>query len=132
MKWIIDDIRSAMTALSRTHTWIVLAMISGFFLLAVATFNFALRYDAVLRTIKHSMSSCREMTNVPIIFLFGGMIFFLLSSAVALGEAHQYFHYREAGSNRQAAQAKVHGFGWAVFAVLIAVGGLTFFQTNCR
>lgn len=132
MKWILDDIRSALAELKRGSTWLVIGMIALFALLAYAIFNFAIRTDSVLRTLKFTMASCREMTNGPIIFLFCGMIFFLFSAAVALGEVQRFYHFKQIGSKREAAQAKKHGFGWAAFAVSIAIGGLTYFKLNCQ
>jgi hypothetical protein len=131
MKWILDDIRSAFAELKRGSTWLVIGMISVFGLLAYAIFNFAVRTDSVLRTLKYTMGSCREMTNGPIIFLFCGMIFFLFSAAVALGEVQRYYHFSEVGSKLEAAQARKHGIGWAAFALSIALGGLTYFKMNC-
>ena len=132
MKWILDDIRSALEELKRGSTWIVIGMISVFGLLAYAIFQFAIRTDSALRYLKYTMASCREMTNGPIIFLFCGMIFFLFSAAVALGEVQRYYHFSELGSKHEAALAKKHGIGWAAFAIIIALGGLTYFMMNCR
>ena len=132
MKWILDDIRSAFAELKRGSTWLVIGMISLFSLLAYAIFQFAIRTDSVLRNLKFTMASCREMTNGPIIFLFCGMIFFLFSAAVALGEVQRYFHYRERNIKHEMAKSMKHGIGWSLFAISIAVGGLIFFSMNCR
>ena len=132
MKWILDDIRSAFAELKRGSTWLVIGMIFLFSLLAYAIFQFAIRTDSVLRNLKYTMAACREMTNGPIIFLFCGMIFFLFASAVALGEAQRYFHFRERNSKREMAQSLKHGIGWSVFAIALAAGGLIFFNMNCR
>ena len=132
MKWILDDIRSALAELKRGSTWVVIGMISIFGLLAYAIFQFAIRTDSALRYLKYTMASCREMTNGPIIFLFCGMIFFLFSAAVALGEVQRYYHFSEIGSKHEARQSMKHGFGWGACAIIIALGGLTFFIMNCR
>ena len=132
MKWILDDIRSAFAELKRGSTWLVLGLIAFFALLTYAVFRFAIRTDSVLLHLKYTMSSCREMTNGPIIFLFCGMIFFLFSAAVTLGEVQRYYDFISRGSKRDAAQARKHGIGWGIFAVIIAIGGLTFFMMNCR
>ena len=132
MKWILEDIQSALAELKRGSTWLVIGLISLFGLLAYAIFQFAIQTDSALRHLKYTMSACREMTNGPIIFLFCGMIFFLFSAAVALGEVQRYFHFRERGSKREMAQSMKHGIGWSAFAVSLALGGLTFFNMNCR
>lgn len=131
MKWILDDIRSALAELKRGSTWVVIGLISLFGLLAYTIFQFAVRTDSVLRYLKFTMASCREMTNGPIIFLFCGMIFFLFSAAVSLGEVQRYYHFKTVGSKREASQAMKHGIGWGSFAIIIAIGGLTFFKMNC-
>lgn len=132
MKWILDDIRNALNALKHGSTWIVIGMISAFALLAYSIFHFAVQTDAVVRHLKYSMASCREMTNGPIIFLFCGMIFFLFAAVVALGEVQRYFHFRTRKSRQQMQQSLKHGLGWAGFALSIAIGGLIFFNMNCR
>ena len=63
MKWILDDILSALAALKHGATWVVIGMIKS----------------------KHEMQ-----------------------------------------------QALKHGIGWGSFAVAIAIGGLIFFNMNCR
>lgn len=131
MKWILDDIRSALAELKRGSTWLVIGLIALFGLLAYAVFHFAVKTDSVLRTLKFTMASCREMTNGPIIFLFCGMIFFLFSAAVTLGEVQRYYVFRNRGSTREAAQAMKHGFGWGAFAISLAIGGVTYFKINC-
>ena len=132
MKWILDDIRSALAALKEGSTWLVIGMIALFALLAFAIFQFAIRTDSVLRNLKYTMAACREMTNGPIIFLFCGMIFFLFSAAVALGEVQRYYFHSERNSKHEMASSLKHGIGWGTFAVLIAVGGLLYFNANCR
>ena len=131
MKWILDDILSALDALKRGATWVVIAMISAFALLAYGILHFALQTDSVLRHLKYSMAACREMTNGPIILLFCGMIFFLFAAAVTLGEVQRYFHFSSRKGKHETQQALKHGIGWGTFAVSIAIGGLIFFNMNC-
>ncbi|MBK7415110.1 MAG: hypothetical protein IPJ38_08375 [Dechloromonas sp.] len=131
MKWILDDIRSAFAALKESSTWLVIGMIALFALLAYAIFQYAIRTDSVLRNLKYTMAACREMTNGPIIFLFCGMMFFLFSAAVTLGEIQRYYHFRRIGSKHEMRQAMKHGIGWGSFAITIAVCGLVFFSMNC-
>jgi len=132
MKWIIDDIRRALSELQKGSTWVVIGIIAGFALLAFTVFQFAIQTDSVMRHLKYSMAACREMTNGPIIFLFCGMIFFLFSVAVALGEVQRYFHFRQRNSRHQMKQALKHGLGWGAFAISITISGLIFFNMNCR
>ncbi len=132
MKWILDDIRSAFAELKRGSTWLVIGLISLFAFFAYAIFQFAIRTDSVLRNLKYTMAACREMTNGPIIFLFCGMIFFLFSAAVSLGEVQRYFHFRERNSKHEMAQSMKHGIGWSLFAISLAIGGLIYFNIYCR
>ena len=131
MKWILDGIRSAFAALKQGSTWLVIGIIALFALLSYLIFQFAIRTDSVLRNLKYTMAACREMTNGPIIFLFCGMMFFLFSAAVTLGEAQRYYHFRARGSKLEMRQAMKHGTGWGAFATTIAVSGLIFFSMNC-
>lgn len=132
MKWILDDILRALAALKRGATWVVIGIIAAFALMAYAIFRFAIQTDSVIRQIKYSMAACREMTNGPIIFLFCGMMFFLFAAAVTLGETQRYFHFRSRNSKYEMQQSLKHGLGWGAFAVSIAIGGLIFFNMNCR
>lgn len=132
MKWILDDIYSALAALKQGSTWVVIGLIAGFALFAYAIFRFAVQTDSVARHLHHTMAACREMTNGPIIFLFCGMIFFLFSAAVALGEVQRYFYSRNRKHKFEMQQALKHGLGWGAFAVTLAISGLIFFSTSCR
>jgi hypothetical protein len=132
MEWILKDISNALAKLKRGSTWVVIGLVLLFAMLAYAIVQFALRTDSVLRDIRYTVTACQEMTNGPIIFIFCGMIFFLFSAAVALGEIQRYFHYSERGSKYEMAQSLKHAAGWSVFAISLAAGGLIFFNMNCR
>jgi hypothetical protein len=132
MKWLIDDLSNALAQLKRRETWIALALLAGFGLLAFAFGKFAFRTDSVLRFIGHSSASCRDLSNVAIIFLFCAMIFFLLAVVATLGEFQQYFEFRKHASHHQARQALIPGCIWGGVAVSIAVAALLFFNAYCR
>lgn len=132
MKWLIDDLRNALAQLKRRETWIALGLLSGFGLLAFAVGKYAFKTDSVLRFIGHSSASCRDLSNVAIIFLFCSMIFFLLAVVVTLGEFQQYFEFRKLSSHHQARKALIQGSIWGAVAVGISVASLLFFNTYCR
>ncbi len=132
MNWIIQDLKDALAQLKRRETWIAIGLIALFGVLAYAVAIFALRTDSVLMFLRHTVGSCREMTNGVIIFLFCGMIFFLFTAVLTLGEFQRYVEFKERGATYQARQTMFWGIGWGVLAISIAISALVFFNTYCR
>lgn len=132
MAWIINDIKKAMAQLRRGQTWLAIGLISLFAFLAYVVSQFAFRTDSVLMFLRHTASSCREMTNGIIIFLFCGMIFFLFTALLTLGEMQRYFELKQRAAHFQARQTLRWGLGWGAVAICIAIGALVFFNTYCR
>lgn len=132
MKWLINDLKDLLTELGRWETWVGIGIISLFGLLAYLIGTFAFKTDSVLAFVRNTAYSCREMTNGIIIFLFCGMIFFLFSALLTLGEFQQYLEFKKHGARHQARQALLWGSGWAGFAVTLAIGSLIFFNSYCR
>lgn len=132
MTWIIEDIKRTVVQLKRWQTWAGIGLISLFALLAYLVGRHALRTDSVLTYLRVSAHSCREFTNGIIIFLFCGMIFFLFTAVLTLGELQRYFQFRQRGASHQANQAMLWGCGWGFVALAIAIAGLVFFNTFCR
>ena len=132
MKWIIEDLHRALAQLQRWQTWAAIALLGTFAGLAYLVSRFALRTDAILVFLNRSGSSCRELTNGFIIFLFCGMIFFALTSVLTLGEFQQFLQHKERGARKQARQALLWVMCWAFVAMAIAVAALVFFSHYCR
>lgn len=132
MKWIIDDLKDAFAELKRKETWLVIALFIGFGLLALTILQFALKTDSILLYLRITANACRQLSNGPIIFLFCGMIFFLLFCALTFGEVQRHFHFKARGGHYQAQQSFRYAFLWMVIAIAIAVAGLVFFNTYCR
>ena len=131
MKWLIRDLKHALEQLKRPETWMVIGLLSAFGLLAYAVARFAFRTDSILRFLRHSVASCRELSNGPIIFLFCGMIFFLLAAVVTLGEFQRYFRSRRIGAYHEEKQALLHGIGWGIVALGIPLSAMMFFNNYC-
>ena len=131
LKWLIDDLNSALAELKRTSTWLVLGLITAFGLLAFGVAQFAFQTDSVLRFLRISVTACRELTNGPIIFLFCGMIFFLFAVVITFGEIQRYFYFRDRRSYHQSQRAARHALGWGSVATSIAAAALVFFKSNC-
>lgn len=131
MKWIIDDIFSALAQLKRWQTWFVLGLIGVFAGLAYLISSFAFRTDALLVYLHRTAGSCRELTNGMIIFMFCGMIFFLFAALLTLGEFQQYFEFKQHNAHHQAHKSLLWGAGWGFGTVLIATSALVFFIQYC-
>jgi len=132
MAWIITDIKRALAQLRRLQTWLVIGLISLFGLLAYMVSQFAFKTDSVLMFLRHTAGACREMTNGVIIFLFCGMIFFLFTALLTLGEMQRYFELKQRAAHFQARQSLRGGLGWGGAALGIGNGSLIFFNTYCR
>lgn len=139
MKWLSEisseirkELKSVGRQLKRGETWLTIGMIAGFALLAYTVGQFAFRTDSVLIYLRYSVGACRELTNGPIIFLFCGMIFFLLATVVTFGEFQRFFDSRQRGASYEARQALTHGLAWGGVAILITSAALLFFNTYCR
>ena len=131
MRWIIEDLKLAIRQLKRSEVWMFIGILAAFSLIAFIVASFALQTDSLLRYLRLTVYNCREMTNGPIIFLFSGMIFFMLSAVVTFGDIQRYYFCKKRGIVREANRALKHGILAGSVAVLIAVGALVFFKTNC-
>lgn len=127
-----DEFREMLSVFKRGETWLVLTLLAGFGALAYLLSRFAFQTDSVLRYLHYTASTCRELSNEPIIFLFCGMIFFFLSVVVTFGEFQRYYDYRRRNAHYESRQALYHGIGWGLVAIGIAGGALLFFYTYCR
>ncbi len=132
MKWLIDEISKGLRQLQRKETWLVIGLLSLFGALAYLISSYAFRTDSMLIFLRHTAGACRQMTNGTIIALFCGMIFFLFTAILTLGEMQRYFEFKTRGANRQAKSALLWGLGWGGFAVTLAVSALVFFNNFCR
>ncbi len=132
MKWIIEDIKRAITQLRKWETWLVIGVICIFALLAYWVSRYAFKTDSTLIYLWHTATSCRTMTNGTIIAMFCGMIFFVFTAVLTLGEFQRYFEYRAHAAHRQAGQSLRWGIFWCAVAIGIAVAALVFFNTYCR
>lgn len=139
MNWVTDTLReirnelnAGLRQLKRGETWLIIGLLSFFGLLAWAVAHFAFRTDSVLVYLRYTIGNCRELTNGPIIFLFCGMIFFLLAAVVTVGEFQLYFDNKRRNAFKQARQALHHALIWAGIALAISVAALLFFNAYCR
>lgn len=131
MKWLINDLKAAFAELKRGATWLVIGLIAAFGLFTFIIANFAFQTDSVLRFLKISAVSCRELTNGPIIFLFAGMIFCGLSVMCTFGEIQRYFYHRNHRSPFEARRAGIFAMMWGGLATTIFACALIFFKHNC-
>jgi hypothetical protein len=132
MTWLIEEFNRFFAQLRRWQTWAVIGVLAVFALLAMLVGRLALRTDSVLTFLRVSAHSCRDLTNGVIIFLFCGMIFFMFSAVLTLGELQRYFQFRQRGATHQARQALLWGCCYACLAIGIAVSALVFFNSYCR
>lgn len=131
MKWLINDIRNALQQLRRVETWMVIGILALFIGLSYLVAESAFRTDSILQFLRHSSASCRELTNGPIIFLFCGMIFFLLAAVVTLGEIQSFQKNRRLNARLASRAALIHAVFWGSIAILIPSAAIYFFKYYC-
>ena len=132
MKWFIEEISRLIEQLRRWQTWAVIGMICVFAGLAYSVGSFAFRTDGILLFLHRTAGACRELTNGIIIFMFCGMIFFMLTALLTLGEFQRYVQFKQRAAHYQASRALYWGIGWASAAIGISVAALVFFNHYCR
>jgi hypothetical protein len=132
MKWILEDLSRALEQLKLWQTWLVLGLIAIFAGLAYLVGSFAFRTDAVLIFLNRTVGSCRELNNGSIIFMFCGMIFFVFTAVLTLGELQSYFDLQERKAYYQSRLALRWGIFWGCAAIVIAIAALIFFNQYCR
>lgn len=92
MKWFIEEITRLIDQLKRWQTWAAIVLIGIFASLAFSVGSFAFRTDGILLYLNRTAGACRELSNGIIIFMFCGMIFFMLTALLTLGEFQQYLN----------------------------------------
>src|SRR5574343_1998199 len=105
MKWIVDDIHRALEQLKLWQTSLLIGLLALFAGLAYLVGLFAFRTDAVLLFLHRTVGSCRELNNGSIILMFCGMIFFLFTAVLTLGELQRYFNLLQRNADHQSGQA---------------------------
>lgn len=131
MKWLIEEISDILRQLQRKETWLVIGLLSVFGLLAYLVSDYAFRTDSMLIFLRHNAGTCRQMTNATIIAMFCGMIFFVFTALLTLGEIQRYFEFKSRNDYGQARTALLWCIGWGSFAVTLAVSALVFFKNFC-
>lgn len=131
MRAIINELKNLFAELRRWQTWLGIGLISLFALLAYLVGTYAFKSDTILMFLRHTAGSCREMTNNIIIFLFCGMIFFLFTALLTLGEVQQYLTLKQRSAHYLARKSLHWAIVWGVVAVGIAVAALIFFKSYC-
>ena len=131
MKWLFNDIWRALQPLKRIETWMVIGILALFFGLSYLVAESAFRTDSILQFLRHSSASCRELTNGPIIFLFCGMIFFILAAVVTLGEIQSFQKHQRLGAEHARKDALIHAAFWGTVAICIPSAAIYFFKHYC-
>ncbi len=132
MSWIIAEFKHALAQLQRWQTWAVIFLLGFFGVLAYHLGRMALWTDSVLTFLRVNTHSCRQLTDGIVIALFCGMIFFLFTAVLSMGEVQRYIQFTQRGATYQARRALASGIGWAALTAVIAIAGLYFFSTTCR
>lgn len=129
--WIADDFRHMIAQLKKVETWVLLGILTIFFLLAFFATRLALCSDAMLRALHPAMAFCREMGNSGVVLMFFGMIFFGLTVLATLGEFFSYIDSKRQQDHYNARQALKSTAGWGAAALTIGLAVLFFLDSRC-
>jgi hypothetical protein len=129
--WIADDFRRLMIQLGKPETWILIAMMAFFGVIAYFSFQFALRMDFMLRLRNMGQAACRDIENGSTAILFFGTTFFALTVSMVFGEFARHMDYKRCNAHAHARNAAWLCAGWGAFAILIGLGILFLLQSQC-
>jgi len=135
MKRLLLEIRELFTdvlrELRRWQVWATTLLIAGFALLAFLVGMYAMKTDAVLSFAHLTTGYCPTLSNTTIIAMFTGMIFFILTALLTLGEVQRLFEMRQRGHQEEARLATKWAFFWGFSALFISLSALAYFMKYC-
>lgn len=129
--WIADDFRRLLEHLGRSETWILIAIVTIFGVIAYYSFHFALRMDFMMKLRHLSRSACREIENGATALLFFGTTFFVLTMIMVFGEFARHLDYKRRNAHAQARSAAMQCLSWGAFALMIGLGMMFFLESQC-
>jgi len=129
--WIRNDVRELFGQLKKGETWVLIGILSVFFLLAFFATRFALRSDVLLRALHPSASMCRELGENAIAFLFFSIFFFGLTALATLGEFVTYIDAKRRHAHYNARGALKGTAGWGAAALVIGLAVVIFLDSRC-
>lgn len=130
--WIRDDLRSLWQELHKKDTWVGIALVLSFFLLALYIVRLALRSDTMLRALHPgAMAICRELGENAVAFLFIGMVFFGLTVLATLGEFFAFIDSKRRNDDYGRKQALRGATAWGIVASLIGFAAAIFLDSRC-
>jgi len=130
--WIADDLRRAGKQLKRQETWVVIGLIALFSVLFYLIFDYALRTDSTVNFLRHRIFACRELSDIGIVGMFCGIVFFVLTMGVTFGELFRYLDDRRRHAYYTARQALISFGAWGISALSIGLAMLYFLTSQCR
>lgn len=131
MKRLLEEILEVLAELRRWQVWATTLLIAGFALLAFLVGMYAMKTDAVLTFAHLTTGYCPTLNNATIIAMFTGMIFFIFSALLTLGEVQRLFEMRQRGRHQDAAAATKWAFFWGFLALFISLSALSYFMKYC-
>lgn len=129
--WIADDFRRLIALLKQRETWILIGIACVFAVIIYYGFQFALKFDFMMRLRNLSANACREMDNSATAFLFFGMIFQALTISMVFGEFARHLDFKRNKARAQARNAAWNCTLWGVSAVFLGVTMVSFLQSQC-
>lgn len=129
--WIRRDIRTGIDQLKKGETWVLIGILTAFFLLAFFGTRLALRSDTMLRALHPGIALCRELGENAIAFLFVSMIFFGLTVLATLGEFFTYIDHKRRHAHYGAKNALRGTASWGAVALGIGLVVVFFLDSRC-
>lgn len=129
--WIGDDFRRLVALLKQREMWILIGIATIFAVIIYYGFEFALRFDVMMRLRNLTANACREMGNSATAFLFFAMIFLALTISMMFGEFARHFDYKRHKARAQARDAAWSCVLWGAAALFLGVTIVSFLQSQC-
>lgn len=129
--WIADDFRRLVALLRQREMWILIGITGIFAVIVYYSFQFALKFDFMMRLRRLTYVACQEIGNSATAFLFFGMIFLALAISMMFGEFARHLDYKRHKARAQARSAAWSCAGWAAAALFLGIAIVTFLQSQC-
>ncbi|MBS1190223.1 MAG: hypothetical protein H6R10_2015 [Rhodocyclaceae bacterium] len=129
--WIADDFLRLLAQLSKSESWVFIAIAGVFGGIAYFAFQFALKMDFMMRLRHMGGTACLEIGNIGVALLFFGTVFFALTMTMVFGEFAHYLDYKRRNAHGHARAAARLCAGWGAFAIVIGLAMVVFLQSRC-
>jgi hypothetical protein len=129
--WIGDDFRRLFALLKQREMWILIGIAAVFAVIVYYGFQFALKFDFMMRVRNLTANACQELGNSATALLFFAMIFLGLTISMVFGEFARHLDYKRQKARALAREAAKNSGLWGVAALSLGVTMVSFLHSQC-